>query len=123
MENKTVELARRDTLSKQSISQDVVCQTIESLLKTIQNDLFLKSKLFLKDNIRFADSIEHMNKLLDKEGGFVEAFWDGEIETELKIKDLTKATIRCISMENIEYGNCILTGKSGAKKVFFARAY
>tara|TARA_B100001287_G_scaffold84133_1_gene70263 strand:- start:21598 stop:23073 length:1476 start_codon:yes stop_codon:yes gene_type:complete len=123
LENKTVELARRDTLSKQSISQDVVCQTIESLLKTIQNDLFLKSKLFLKDNIRFADSIEHMNKLLDSEGGFVEAFWDGEIETELKIKDLTKATIRCISMENIEYGNCILTGKSGAKKVFFARAY
>jgi prolyl-tRNA synthetase len=123
LENKTVELARRDTLSKESISQESISKTIVTLLNTIQDDLFSRSKLFLKNNIRFADSIQKMNDLLNNEGGFVEAFWDGETETELKIKDLTKATIRCIPLEDAEFGNCILTGKSGAQKVFFARAY
>ena len=123
LENKTVELARRDILSKESISQEAITETIVSLLDTIQNDLFSKSKLFLKENISFADSIEQMNDLLNNKGGFVEAFWNGESETELKIKDLTKATIRCIPLKEAEFGNCILTGKSGAKKVFFARAY
>ena len=123
LENKTVELARRDTLSKESISQEAISETIVTLLNTIQDDLFSRSKLFLKDNIRSADSIQQMNDLLNNEGGFVEAFWDGETETELKIKDLTKATIRCIPLEDAEFGNCILTGKSGAQKVFFARAY
>ena len=123
LENKTVELARRDTLSKESISQEGISKTIVTLLDTIQDDLFSRSKLFLKDNIRHADSIQQMNDLLNNKGGFVEAFWDGETETELKIKDLTKATIRCIPLEDAEFGNCILTGKSGAQKVFFARAY
>tara|TARA_Y100000385_G_scaffold128095_1_gene133312 strand:- start:135 stop:1610 length:1476 start_codon:yes stop_codon:yes gene_type:complete len=123
LENKTVELARRDTLSKESISQEAISETIVTLLNTIQDDLFSRSKLFLKDNIRSADSIQQMNDLLNNEGGFVEAFWDGKTETELKIKDLTKATIRCIPLEDAEFGNCILTGKSGAQKVFFARAY
>ena len=123
MANNTVELARRDTLTKEIISQDIISKTIPSLLDKIQVDLFSRSKSFLKDNLRFAKSIDEMNDILEIKGGFVEAFWDGETKTELKIKELTKATIRCIPEGNQEIGKCILTGKSDSRKVIFARAY
>ena len=123
MENKTVELARRDTLTKEIVSQNAISKTIISLLSTIQNDLFSKSKLFLNDNTSSADSIQEMIDILDNKGGFVEAFWDGESDSELKIKELTKATIRCIPLASNETGKCILTGKENSVKVVFARAY
>ena len=123
MENKTVELARRDTLTKEIVSQNAISKTIISLLSTIQNDLFSKSKLFLNDNTSSADSIQEMIDILDNKGGFVEAFWDGESDSELKIKELTKATIRCIPLASNETGKCILTGKEDSVKVVFARAY
>ena len=123
MENKTVELARRDTLTKEIVSQNAISKTIISLLSTIQDDLFSKSKLFLKDNTSSADSIQEMIEILDNKGGFVEAFWDGESDSELKIKELTKATIRCIPLASNETGKCILTGKDDSVKVVFARAY
>tara|TARA_Y100000589_G_scaffold137572_1_gene131698 strand:+ start:1517 stop:2992 length:1476 start_codon:yes stop_codon:yes gene_type:complete len=123
MENKTVELARRDTLTKEIVSQNAISKTIISLLSTIQDDLFSKSKLFLNDNTSSADSIQEMIDILDNRGGFVEAFWDGESDSELKIKELTKATIRCIPLASNETGKCILTGKEDSVKVVFARAY
>ena len=123
MENKTVELARRDTLTKEIVSQNAISKTIISLLSTIQDDLFSKSKLFLNDNTSSADSIQEMIDILDNRGGFVEAFWDGESDSELKIKELTKATIRCIPLASNETGKCILTGKDDSVKVVFARAY
>ena len=123
MENKTVELARRDTLTKEIVSQNAISKTIISLLSTIQDDLFSKSKLFLNDNTSSADSIQEMIDILDNKGGFVEAFWDGESDSELKIKELTKATIRCIPLASNETGKCILTGKDNSVKVVFARAY
>tara|TARA_Y100001933_G_scaffold261890_1_gene317647 strand:- start:1568 stop:3043 length:1476 start_codon:yes stop_codon:yes gene_type:complete len=123
MENKTVELARRDTLTKEIVSQNAISKTIISLLSTIQDDLFSKSKLFLNDNTSSADSIQEMIDILDNKGGFVEAFWDGESDSELKIKELTKATIRCIPLASNETGKCILTGKEDSVKVVFARAY
>ena len=123
MENKTVELARRDTLTKEIVSQNAISKTIISLLSTIQDDLFSKSKLFLNDNTSSADSIQEMIDILDNKGGFVEAFWDGESDSELKIKELTKATIRCIPLSSNETGKCILTGKDDSVKVVFARAY
>jgi len=123
LENKTVELARRDNLTKQSVSQDLVSSTVANLLDTIQEELFSKSKLFLKKNIRSAESIDQMIEILETNGGFVEAHWDGKKETELKIKELTKATIRCIPLEESTKGNCILTGSSNSVKVIFARAY
>ena len=123
IENKTVELARRDTLTKEIVSQNAISKTIISLLSTIQNDLFSKSKLFLNDNTSSADSIQEMIDILDNKGGFVEAFWDGESDSELKIKELTKATIRCIPLASNETGKCILTGKDESVKVVFARAY
>jgi len=123
MENKTVELARRDTLTKEIVSQSAIPKTIISLLSTIQDDLFSKSKSFLNDNTSSADSIQEMIDILDNKGGFVEAFWDGESDSELKIKELTKATIRCIPLSINETGKCILTGKDDSVKVVFARAY
>ena len=123
MENKTVELARRDTLTKEIVSQNAISKTIISLLSTIQDDLFSKSKSFLNDNTSSADSIQEMIDILDNKGGFVEAFWDGESDSELKIKELTKATIRCIPLASNETGKCILTGKDDSVKVVFARAY
>lgn len=123
LENKTVELARRDTLTKEIVSQDDVIENITTLLVTIQDDLFNRSKNFTISNTRPASSIDEMNEILNKDGGFVEAYWDGSKESELKIKDLTKATIRCIPLDSKEKGNCILTGKQDSQKVVFARAY
>ena len=123
LENKTVELARRDDLSKQLVKQENVVTEIVSLLDAIQTDLFKKSKSFVNQNTTKASSIDQMNEILDSKGGFVEGYWDGESDTELRIKELTKATIRCIPLGDFETGNCILSGKNGAKKVIFARAY
>ena len=82
-----------------------------------------RAKEFTYRNTRNANSIEELKAILDNEGGFVEGYWNGDAETELKIKELTKATIRCIPLGNHANGKCILTGEEGALKVVFARAY
>jgi len=123
IENKTVELARRDDLSKTTLSQRDLSQKIYKLLEQIQEDLFRKSSDFLKDNITFASTVEEMNDILNSKSGFVEAFWNGNSETEQKIKNITKATIRCIPLEENSTGKCIISGDLNSKKVLFARAY
>ena len=123
MENQTVELARRDNLSKSTVSQLDLPNLLLETLNLIQNDLFTRSSLFLKENTYSANSIDQMIEILDAKGGFIEAFWNGGSKSEHKIKELTKATIRCIPLNENQTGNCILTGEPNSKKVIFARAY
>ena len=123
MENKTVELARRDNLTKSTVSQEGLPKLLLDTLDTIQEELFSKASLFLNENTTKAESIDQMNHILNNKGGFIEAFWNGDSKTEQKIKDLTKATIRCIPLEDSKSGNCVLTGEPNSKKVIFARAY
>ena len=123
LENGTVELARRDTLNKETVSNDKLLSHVVNLLEIIQNDLFAKAKQFVDQNIRKASNIDELSAILDAQGGFLEGYWNGSSEVELKIKDLTKATIRCIPMHDNSTGKCILTGEENAQKVIFARAY
>ena len=123
MENQTVELARRDNLSKSTVSQLDLPNLLLETLNLIQNELFTRSSLFLKENTYSANSIDQMIEILDAKGGFIEAFWNGDSKSEHKIKELTKATIRCIPLNENQTGNCILTGEPNSKKVIFARAY
>ncbi len=124
MENGSVEVARRDTLEKavyQVVDLDV---KVEHLLNQIQDNIFKKALTFREENTFRADTWDEFTNLLDSKGGFIYAHWDGTSETELKIKELTKATIRCIPLNNKkEEGKCILTGNPSAQRVLFARAY
>jgi prolyl-tRNA synthetase len=98
--------------------------TIERLLEEIQTNLFLKAKAFREENTRKANTWEEFVNILENEGGFISAHWDGTPETEEKIKELTKATIRCIPFDaEEEEGKCILTGKPSHRRVIFAKAY
>jgi prolyl-tRNA synthetase len=122
--NKVVEVARRDTKEKKSYSIDGLAQNIIALLDDIQATIFNKAKTFRDEHITNANSWEEFVKLLDEKTGFIAAHWDGTGETEDKIKELTKATIRCIPVDNIlEEGQCILTGNPSNQRVLFARAY
>jgi prolyl-tRNA synthetase len=124
LEHNVVEVARRDTKEKQSISIDGLSQSIISLLDDIQHSIFNKAKAFRDEHITPADSWDEFVQLLDTKTGFIAAHWDGTGETEEKIKELTKATIRCIPINNkAEVGKCILTGNPSAQRVLFARAY
>jgi len=124
LENNTVEIARRDTKEKKSVPLDGLHQTIAALLEEIQQAMFDKAKAFRDAHIIKADTWEDFEKLLDGEGGFVSAHWDGTAETEEAIKQKTKATIRCIPLDNPpEDGKCILSGKPSKERVLFARAY
>lgn len=124
IENGTVEIARRDTKEKKSIAADTLMATIPELLETIQQDMFNKALAFRDANITEASSKEEFIKLLDEKGGFISAHWDGSAETEEQIKNETKATIRCIPLNNKqEAGTCIFSGKPSTQRVIFARAY
>ena len=125
IENGTMEVARRDTLTKEIIDQDKVVDYVADLMGKIQENLFLRADKVRVENTHKADTWEEFEKIINSEkGGFVEAHWDGTIETEDKIKDLTKATIRCIPLDAItEEGKCILTGNPSTKRVLFAKAY
>ena len=124
IENNKLEVFRRDTKSKIIVSIEGIENYITELLIEIQQNLFTKAKEFRDTNIYTADSIESLNSILDTKGGFVLAHWNGTKEAEEKIKELTKATIRCIPLEPIiEKGKCILTGEESIQKVYFARAY
>ncbi|MCK9340101.1 MAG: proline--tRNA ligase [Bacteroidales bacterium] len=124
LENNEAEVVRRDTLEKQTLSFDTLDEHIVNLLDEIQNNLFQRSLEFRNANIRKADTWDEFMSILDNEGGFVLAHWDGTTETEEKIKELAKATIRCIPYNNpLEDGKCICTGKPSNQRVLFARAY
>ena len=124
IENNTVEVARRDTLEKQTVSQDELIDYVENLLEEIQENLFSKALSYRNDHITEVNSFDEFKEVIDNKGGFISAHWDGTIETENKIKELTKATIRCIPNEVIEEaGFCILSGKKSVRRVLFAKAY
>ncbi len=122
--NNVVEVARRDTKEKMTMSIDGLSENIIQLLNDIQLSIFNKAKSFRDDHITNADNWKDFIKLLDEKTGFIAAHWDGTSETEDKIKDLTKATIRCIPLNNnVEEGKCIFSGNSSTQRVLFARAY
>ena len=124
LENGTVELARRDTLSKEVVEQDVLVETIDKLLKEIQTSLFTKALNYRNEHITEVNSFDEFKEVLKVKGGFVSAHWDGTEATEDKIKEITKATIRCIPIntEN-EDGVCVFSGEKSNKRVLFAKAY
>lgn len=123
LEKGLVEIARRDTLSKESVSIEGLSSMIEKLLEDIQDNIFNKAFNFRKESTREVNSWEEFLVEIEK-GGFLECHWDGTPETEEKIKELTKATIRCIPLDaKEEEGKCILTGKLSKQRVVFARAY
>jgi prolyl-tRNA synthetase len=124
LENGTIEIARRDTKEKQTISREGILEHIENLLTDIQQNIYNKALKFREENTREANSYEEFKELLDTKAGFISAHWDGTSETEKRIKDETKATIRCIPLNNKpEDGTCIVTGKPSTQRVLFARAY
>ena len=121
--NGVVEVARRDTLSKESLPMEGLAATVSVLLEEIQANLFAKAVAFRNSTTKSVDTWEAFEAALD-EGGFVMAHWDGTPETEEKIKERTKGTIRCIPLDSPEeVGACILTGKPSTRRVAFARAY
>ncbi|MGN6492933.1 MAG: proline--tRNA ligase [Agriterribacter sp.] len=124
IENNTVEIARRDTREKMSVNMDGLPLRIVNLLEEIQQDMFNRAKQYRDEHITPANSWDEFVELLDKKGGFIAAHWDGTGETEEKIKELTKATIRCIPLDSKEEaGKCILTGNPSKQRVLFAQAY
>jgi prolyl-tRNA synthetase len=124
LEKGTVEIARRDTLEKSYVSRSEVTSTVARLLEEIQANLYQRALSFREENTRKAETWEEFNQILDEKGGFVSAFWDGTTETEDRIKEESKATIRCIPLDaEEEEGKCILTGKPAKIRALFARAY
>jgi len=122
--NNSAEVTRRDTRKKEMVSLDGIANTIYKLLEDIQTSIFERARNYRDEHITPANSWDEFEKLLDTKAGFISAHWDGTPETEEKIKELTKATIRCIPLDNKkENGKCILTGKPSEQRVLFARAY
>ena len=124
LESGTVEIARRDTLKKEVISQDKVVDFIYSQLEKIQSDLFQKALDFRESHITKVENFEEFKNILDNKGGFILAHWDGTQETEEMIKKSTKATIRCIPLDSKEeVGKCVFSGNPSKQRVLFAKAY
>ena len=124
LENKTIEVARRDTRTKETLSLDGIADNIENLLTEIQESIYNKAHSFRAEMTTKVDSYEEFKKVLSEKGGFISAHWDGTSETESKIKEETKATIRCIPLDNkLEDGICMVTGKPSSQRVVFALAY
>jgi prolyl-tRNA synthetase len=124
LENNQVEMARRDTKEKTTVSMEGITETVAQLLLDIQSNLFNRAKKYRDEHITKVNTWDEFVAVLDTKAGFVAAHWDGTPETEDKIKEMTKATIRCIPLNNEqEAGTCILTGKPSTQRVLFARAY
>ena len=124
IESNTLELARRDTLTKEIVSQEEISEHIKKLLEEIQNNLFDRALKFRNGLITEVDTFDEFVEVLENKGGFISAHWDGTSETEEQIKNTTKATIRCIPLDTKEEeGICILSGKKSSKRVLFAKAY
>ncbi|MCG7280701.1 proline--tRNA ligase [Chryseobacterium taklimakanense] len=124
LENKTVEIARRDNLTKEVRPLENIENYIEELLKTIQNDIYNKALNFRAENITEVNSYEEFKKVLEEKGGFISAHWDGTAEEEEQIKNETKATIRCIPLDaKAEEGVSLISGRPSNRRVIFAKAY
>ena len=124
LENSTLEIFRRDDMVKETISFDEVFDKIDFLLEDIQSNLFSKAKTFTENNTRIVNNYDEFKSILNNEGGFISAHWDGTKETEDKIKKETKATIRCIPLNTVkESGKCIYSNKPSSQRVLFAKAY
>jgi prolyl-tRNA synthetase len=126
LENKTLEIARRDNLTKESFQWEEmpIAQKIGALLDEIQEEIYQKAFDFRKENTTKVNSWEEFKQVLEQKPGFLSAHWDGTAETEEKIKELTKATIRCIPLDQVsEQGVCVYSGKPSSGRVLFAKAY
>lgn len=124
LENGTIEVARRDELSKETIALDTAVVYIEKLLEEIQQNIYTKAKQYRDEHITKVDNYAEFKEVLETTGGFLSAHWDGTTETEDRIKEETKATIRCIPLDaKEEDGKCILTGRPSKRRVLFAKAY
>ena len=124
LENGTVELARRDTLSKETIDLEELQSKVTQLIVEIQDALYVKALKFRDQHITLVDDFEAFKATLETKGGFVSAHWDGSEETEQKIKELTKASIRCIPVDTFqEEGQCVFSGAPSKQRVLFAKAY
>ncbi|MEZ4809358.1 MAG: proline--tRNA ligase [Allomuricauda sp.] len=124
LENGTYEVARRDTLEKESVQENNIVDKVESLMHDIQENIYKKAFDFRKDHITSVDSYDEFKRVIEEKGGFVSAHWDGTAETEDRIKEETKATIRCIPLNaEREEGKCMVTGKPSIQRVLFAKAY
>lgn len=124
LEKGTVELARRDTLKKEFLPQGEVVEKVKGLMTEIQESLFQRANNFRREHTTMVDDFEEFQKVLKEKGGFISAHWDGTAETEERIKELTKATIRLIPFDvEKEEGKCVLTGKPSSQRVLFAKAY
>lgn len=124
LENGTFEVARRDTLSKEVVSKEGIVNYINDLLETIQNDLFNRALQYRDAHITEVNSFDEFKDVLENKTGFIAAHWDGTPETEEKIKELTKATIRCIPLNRVEEeGKCVFSGAKSTGRVLFAKAY
>lgn len=124
LENRTVEVARRDTLEKSVVPIEGITEYVENLLEEIQQNIFRKALDFRAQNTNKADTWEEFKEIIENKGGFISAHWDGTPETEEKIKMETKATVRCIPLDNeLEEGKCIYSGKPSKQRVLFAIAY
>lgn len=124
LENGTVELARRDTLTKEVVNLTGLTEKVKGLMVEIQDTLFNKALDYRNSHITEVNTFEEFKSTLKEKGGFISAHWDGTPETEEKIKELTKATIRCIPLDvKEEEGKCVLTGMHSNRRVLFAKAY
>lgn len=124
LENNTIEVARRDTKEKTTVPVDGIADYVAQLLEQIQANLFQRAQEYRDSHITRVDTFEEFKSVLETKGGFISAHWDGTAETEAQIKEQTKATIRCIPLNNPqEEGTCILTGKPSKERVLFAKAY
>ncbi len=122
--NGTFEVARRDTLTKETVNHGEVVKHVQALLEEMQQNLFNKALEYRNTHITEVNNFDEFKDVLENKGGFVAAHWDGTTETEEKIKELTKATIRCIALDRVEEaGNCVLTGAPSQGRVLFAKAY
>ncbi len=124
LEKGVIEVARRDTKEKMTVAVDGISGYVEQLLEDIQTNLFNRAKAYRDEHITKVDTMEEFKEVLETKGGFILAHWDGTTETEIKIRETTKATIRCIPLDNpLEDGKCILTGNPSKQRVLFAKAY
>jgi prolyl-tRNA synthetase len=123
LENNTMEVMRRDTLEKETVSCEGIEAYVKNLLDEIQGNIYQKAFKYRQEHTISVDSYDEFKEKIE-EGGFVMAHWDGTTETEERIKEETKATIRCIPFDgDTTPGKCMVTGKPSARRVMFARAY
>jgi len=124
LQNGTVELARRDTQTKETVSKEGLIDTLEQRLEAIQQHIYEKAFQYRESHVTTVESYDEFKRVLEEKGGFIAAHWDGTPETEKRVKEETKATIRCIPLDNpLEAGTCIFSGKPSTQRVLFAKAY